>query len=161
MAGGILGALIAAPEVIKGITDLIGRFVPDPAQAAQAALEMQKLVAEREAAAAQAAAEVAKAQAETNTAEAGNASLFVSGWRPFIGWVCGWGCVYGFIAQPLLAWAAGLIGAALGAALPAPPACDIVQLMGLLGGMLGLGAMRTVEKAQGVPDTAVTLLRKK
>lgn len=91
MAAGIIGALTAAPAVIKGITDIIGRFVPDPAQAAQVTLEMQKLVADREVAAATAAAEIAKAQAETNTAEAQNPSLFVGGWRPFVGWGCGVG----------------------------------------------------------------------
>ena len=82
MAAGIIGALTAAPEVIKVIGDLVGRFVPDPQAQAQASLELQKLVADREAAAANAVAEVAKAQAATNTAEAQNPSLFVGGSFP-------------------------------------------------------------------------------
>jgi hypothetical protein len=75
------------------------------------------------------AAQVAAAQSATNTAEAANPSIFVSGWRPFIGWVCGLGFVY-TIFQPLLHM----------------PAIDTANIVAILGGMLGLGTMRSVEK---------------
>jgi hypothetical protein len=76
--------------------------------------------------------------------EAEHPSLFVSGWRPFVGWVCGLGCAYGFIVQPFLAWFAAL------AQVSAPPALDINTLIGLLGGLLGLGTLRTAEKIKDV-----------
>ena len=70
--------------------------------------------------------------------------MFVAGWRPFIGWVCGSGLVYSFIAQPLLAWASGIW------VFPAPPVLDLSTLLTVLGGMLGLSSLRTVEKINGV-----------
>jgi hypothetical protein len=79
---------------------------------------------------------IAAAQSATNTAEAANTSLFVSGWRPFIGWVCGFGFLYS-VAQPILG----------------TPAIDMGNIVAILGGMLGLGTMRTVEKLNNVPPT--------
>lgn len=84
------------------------------------------------------AAQVAAAQSATNTAEAANSSLFVAGWRPFIGWVCGMGFVYSII-QPV----AHL------------PPVDMSNIIAILGGMLGLGTMRTVEKVTGVPASKI------
>ncbi len=79
------------------------------------------------------AAQVAAAQSATNAAEAANASIFVAGWRPFVGWVCGFGFLYS-VVQPVF---------------HLPPA-DLQNILGILGGMLGLGTMRTVEKIKGV-----------
>jgi Holin of 3TMs, for gene-transfer release len=79
---------------------------------------------------------IAAQQSATNTAEAANTSIFVSGWRPFIGWVCGAGFVYS-IVQPVLHL----------------PPVDMSNIVAILGGMLGLGTMRTVEKLNNVPPT--------
>lgn len=95
---------------------------PNAEQRAQAANKLQDL-----------AAQIAAAQSATNTAEASNSNIFVSGWRPFIGWVCGLGFVYSII-QPALHL----------------PAVDMNNIIAILGGMLGLGTMRTVEKLKGV-----------
>lgn len=151
MAAGIIGAIAAAPELLKGITDLVDRFVPDPAQKAQAALDLQKLVTDREVAAIQAAADVAKAQIGVNAAEAQGNDRFSARWRPAVGWVCVFGLLYQFVVGPLLSWGTGIAGAVIGAAIPPAPSLDVSTLMTLLFGILGLGAMRTVERTQGVP----------
>lgn len=122
------------------ITGVIGKVIPDAGQAAQVNAELQKALLEREGEIDKAIAAAAKAQADVNLAEAANSSLFVSGWRPFVGWVCGAGCAYGFIVQPFLAWFSGLAEVAV------PPVLDMGTLVGLLSGLLGLGGLRTVEK---------------
>ena len=84
-------------------------------------------------------------QVEVNNVEAASASVFVAGWRPFAGWVCGAGLAYTFIVRPLLPWVVNLFGATV----PELPAIDGDALMTLLLGMLGLGSLRTVEKVGG------------
>ncbi len=86
-----------------------------------------------------------KAQTDINLAEAKNPNLFVAGWRPAVGWVCVLGLGYDFLLRPLLPWAVGLFHQAV----PVLPALDMGSLLTLLGGLLGLGGMRTVEKLQG------------
>jgi hypothetical protein len=92
-----------------------------------------------------AAVALVQGQLDINKAEAANPSVFVSGWRPFIGWVCGAGCAWNWIGLPVLK--AGL--ALYGMSIALSPA-DIGEMMPLLLGMLGLGGLRTVEKIQGV-----------
>ena len=92
-----------------------------------------------------AAVSLVQGQLEINKAEAANPSIFVSGWRPFIGWVCGCGFAWNWIGLPI----ATAITAALGGQLDVAPA-NLTEMMPVLLGMLGLGAMRTVEKIQGV-----------
>lgn len=129
---------------------LLQRVIPDPAQAAAANIELQKVLIEHQGELEKAVAEAAKAQAEVNLAEAQSGSLFVGGWRPGLGWVCAAGCAYSFLAQPLLAWAAGIVSALAGAAIPVPPVLDMGTLIPLVGGMLGIAGLRTAEKVQGV-----------
>lgn len=84
-------------------------------------------------------------QVELNKVEAGHRSVFVAGWRPFIGWVCGFGFAYHYILQPFLAFTL----LALGVDLPALPEFDMNALQTVMMGMLGLGTLRTWEKLQG------------
>lgn len=86
------------------------------------------------------------AQIEVNKTEAQHASLFVAGWRPWIGWVCGFAFAYILIVQPFLAFCF----AAAGHPIEKLPEIDSDLLGWALGGMLGLGTMRTVEKVKGV-----------
>jgi len=86
------------------------------------------------------------AQVSLNQTEAASKSIFVSGWRPFIGWICGFGLAYAFILSPLMKFAVVL-------AMETPPdfpVLDISELMPILLGMLGLGGLRTYEKVKGV-----------
>lgn len=122
----ILGALI---EPVAGI---IGKLVPDKDQANRLAHEIATL-AERQH------HEAMVAQLEVNKAEAGHSSIFVSGWRPFVGWVCGTSIAFNFIGLPLLE-AAGVDIAPL----------ELTTMMPVLLGMLGLGGMRSFEKRHGV-----------
>jgi hypothetical protein len=77
-------------------------------------------------------------QSEINKLEAQHRSIFVAGWRPFIGWICGFALAYNFIIRDLCIWAFGI------ESVPAP--LQMEHLMTVLLGMLGLGGMRTFEK---------------
>jgi hypothetical protein len=88
---------------------------------------------------------VVQGQLEINKVEAGNSSLFVSGWRPFIGWTCGAACGWNWLGIPVAKFAA----IALGHPIVMAPA-DLTEMLPVLMGLLGLGALRTVEKIQGV-----------
>jgi hypothetical protein len=77
-------------------------------------------------------------QSEINKMEAQHRTIFVAGWRPFIGWVCGIALAYNFVLRDMLVWYMG--------AETAPPALQMEHLMTVLIGMLGLGGMRTFEK---------------
>ena len=85
-------------------------------------------------------------QLEINSREAMHRSIFVAGWRPFIGWTCGFGLCWHFILAPMLEWiflATGYVTADL-------PELDTGPLMTLTLGMLGLGGLRTLEKSKGM-----------
>ena len=88
---------------------------------------------------------VVQGQIDTNKEEAKSPSIFVSGWRPFIGWVCGMACAWNWIGLKI----ALFIAAYLGHVLSIQPA-DISEMMPILLGMLGLGGLRTAEKINGV-----------
>jgi hypothetical protein len=91
-----------------------------------------------------AAVTIVQGQIEVNKAEATNPSIFVSGWRPYVGWVCGMGLAYSFLGQPLLEWGS------INFQFIAPPKLDMGDLITILLGMLGLGGLRTYEKKMGV-----------
>jgi hypothetical protein len=117
---------------------VIDRVFPDPAAAASAKLELIKLQQSGDLA-------VMAGQMKINEIEAGNASLFVSGWRPAIGWVCGAACAWNWIGLPMVKVGLGLLAIKLELA----PA-NLTEMMPILLGMLGLGGLRTLEKVQGV-----------
>jgi hypothetical protein len=117
---------------------VIDRVWPDPEKAAAAKLELFKLQQSGELA-------MIAGQMEINKVEAANPSVFVSGWRPAIGWICGAGFGVQFVIGPLAEWGAALYGHPVKF-----PQMDTGTMMPLLLGMLGLGGMRTAEKIQGV-----------
>ena len=86
------------------------------------------------------------AQIELNKIEASNSNLFISGWRPFIGWVCGVGFCYSIILEPIARFIATVIFSYLGAF----PVIDTNLTIQVLMAILGLGGMRTYEKLKGV-----------
>jgi len=85
------------------------------------------------------------AQLDVNKTEAANENVFVSGWRPAIGWVCAAALLYQYLLIPLAVW--GTLWAGLH--MPKPPMLDD-HLWELMFGMLGMGGLRTVEKISGV-----------
>jgi len=84
-------------------------------------------------------------QMDINKIEAANPTLFVSGWRPFVGWVCGSACAWNWIGLPIVLF----FTAAFGKKLEIAPA-DLSQMWPVLLGLLGMTAFRTYEKTQGV-----------
>jgi hypothetical protein len=125
--------------LIGPVTGLLDKFVEDKDQKAKLAHEIATM-ADRQA------HENAMAQIEVNKAEAASGSIFKGGWRPFVGWVCGAAFAYHFVLQPLLIF----IVAVAGLQIPALPEFDMSSLMTTLGGLLGLGGLRTFEKFKGV-----------
>ena len=110
---------------------IISKIWPDKSEA-----EKQQLAA---------AIMVVQGQIDTNKAEAANPSVFVSGWRPAIGWVCGAACAWNWIGLPIAKLGLALYGHPI-ALTPA----DISEMMPILLGMLGLGGLRSLEKINGV-----------
>lgn len=88
------------------------------------------------------------AQIAVNGVEARHENIFVSGWRPFIGWVCGFAFAYNFILQPLFVFVIWTATTFYGVDFPISnlPDLDMASLLAVLGGILGLGSMRTFEK---------------
>jgi hypothetical protein len=82
-------------------------------------------------------------QLEINAKEAASTSIFVAGWRPAAGWAGVAGLAYAAIVHPFLSWISAMNG------WPAPPQIDTETLLYVLGGMLGLGTLRSVEKIKG------------
>jgi hypothetical protein len=124
---------------IAGLANtLITKIWPDPKD--QASAEALLIKTQMDAALAQ-----AQQQIDINKIEAASSSVFVSGWRPFVGWVCGSAFALHFLFLPLLNWLAELFGHS---AITIP--FDMSTLSTVLMGMLGLGTMRSVEKWRGV-----------
>jgi len=96
-------------------------------------------------------------QLEVNKAEANHKSIFVAGWRPFIGWVCGAGLAYQFLVYPLLTWSWSLLIAfeVIPSTATYPPELSLGVIVTLVTGMLGLGASRSYERGKGVATNSI------
>lgn len=132
----ILGQVLA--PVINIIGNVLDRTITDKNAVARANEEIQKALLTS-------ALNGELAQLEINKIEAGSSSRWVSGWRPFIGWVCGCALAFEYLIAPILMW----IAASWGYTIPPPPPLDKV-LWELMFGLLGFGTMRTVEKIKRV-----------
>ena len=127
------------PQIAPILGNVLDRFFPDKEKAAEAQRAIESALLEN-------AAQINLAQIEVNKAEAQHRTIFVAGWRPFIGWVCGIALAWHFVGVPVtvffIAWA--------GAEVPELPAFDMNSWMTVLMGMLGLGGLRTFEKMKGL-----------
>jgi hypothetical protein len=130
MIQAIVGTLIGP------ISELLSEFITDKDKANELAHKIATLSATQ-------AHENALAQMEVNKTEAVHRSVFVAGWRPFIGWVCGLSMATNYMGVPL----AGVFGFEL-------PVLDITTMFPVLLGMLGLAGLRTQEKIKGVAREA-------
>jgi hypothetical protein len=139
--GGVSGAASAVlGPVVARLVDLI----PDKAAAAAAAQAAADKAAMLD-------AQMEASQSAIDAKEVASESAFVSGWRPFVGWVCGAGLAWNCMVAPLVSYVARFAGVTA-----ALPAFDTSTLTSLLVPMLGLGAYRTVEKVAGVAGPMMT-----
>ena len=129
----MIGALIGP------VTGLLDKFIEDKDKKAELAHELSTM-AERHA------QDLAKGQIDINKAEAAHRSIWVAGWRPFVGWVCGIALAWHFVLSPLIIFGIALSGLTA----PTLPEFDMGSLLTVLMGMLGLGGLRTLEKFKEV-----------
>lgn len=115
-----------APKLI----DILAQYIPDPAAREKAVQSLFAMLQDGD-----------RAQMAVNQQEAGHASLFVAGWRPAIGWTCAAALAFEYLVSPLGQW----VGFILGHPIPKPPTLSD-NLFELMMGMLGLGALRSLEK---------------
>jgi len=125
-------------KLVGPISSLLDKIIPDADERNRLAHETATL-AERQS------HEIAKAQIEVNEREADHQSLFVSGWRPAVGWVCCIGLACNYLFIPVANFVLVLSDSSV-----TVPALDLSEMMPVLLGMLGLGSLRTWEKTKGV-----------
>ena len=123
--------------LITALTPWLERIFPNPDERERQKAELESLLTST-------LAQLDIAQTDVNKAEAASSNLFVAGWRPFVGWVCGAAFAYHFILQPLLAFILANAGHEV-----TLPAFDMETLTTVLMGLLGLGSLRTIEKIRG------------
>lgn len=133
------------PALLPVIGSLLDKIFPDKAAADDAKLKVMQLAQTGELAQLDADLKMATGQMEVNKVEAASSSLFVAGWRPAVGWVCVAAFGFKFVGGPLLVFVAGCLGHTI-----TLPQMDYSEMSTILMGMLGIGALRTVEKVKGV-----------
>lgn len=127
MTFGIADAVAAGLKVID-------KFIPDPAAKVKAEEQLRADLQAWD-----------KAQTDVNAVEAAHENVFVSGWRPALGWTCAVAFAFIYVIGPMITWLSTMAGN------PIPlPSFNVDALMGLTLGMLGLGGLRTYEKVKGV-----------
>jgi len=125
--------------LVGPVSNILDKFVEDKDQKAKLAHEIATMSDKH-------AQEIALAQISVNAAEAASGSLFKGGWRPCVGWVCAIAFFYHFVGQPIIIFIVALAGAEI----PPLPEFDMGTLLTVLGGMLGIGSLRTYEKQKGI-----------
>ena len=125
--------------LVGPVSNILDKFVEDKDQKAKLAHEIATMSDKH-------AQEIALALISVNAAEAASGSLFKGGWRSCVGWVCAIAFFYHFVGQPLIIFIVALAGAEI----PPLPEFDMCTLLTVLGGMLGIGSLRTYEKQKGI-----------
>ena len=125
--------------LIGPVTGWLDKFIEDKDQKNKLAHELATMADQH-------AQQALLAQLEINKAEAASGSLFKGGWRPAVGWVCAIAFAYHFILKDLIIFGATFAGVDL----PEMPDFDMGTLLTVLGGMLGIGSLRTYEKQKGL-----------
>ncbi len=126
-------------SLVGPATDLLDKFIEDKDQKAKLAHELATMADKH-------AQEISLAQISVNKEEAASGSIYKGGWRPFIGWICGIAFFYHFVCQPLVIFIVAMIGLQV----PSLPEFEMGTLLTVLGGMLGIGGLRTYEKQKGL-----------
>ena len=127
-------------SIFDAVTPVINKvlsYIPDPQQRLEAEQALMQGLAQWDA-----------QQAAINQQEAASSSLFIAGWRPFLGWTCGGAFAYKFVLQPFLVFI--LIACHSSFDVKLLPSLDWTEMSTVMFGMLGLGGMRTFEKIKQV-----------
>ena len=128
----MLGTLVST--ILPLAETVIDRVVPDKNAKAKALQDLEHMLVEAE-------TKGQLAQIEVNKIEAGSRSVWTSGWRPFIGWTCGFAMAYAYVVQPILVFILAQSGYLIDL-----PRVELAEMMPILLGMLGLGGLRSFEK---------------
>ena len=126
------------PSLLPVVGDVLDRFFPNKEEKERAQREIESKLTEH-------LAQIDLAQLEVNKQEAAHRSLFIAGWRPFIGWTCGLALFYTYLIQPMATFVLAQTGELIQL-----PQVDLSMMMPVLLGMLGLGGLRSFEKYKGV-----------
>jgi hypothetical protein len=124
--------------IISVVSSVLDKVIPDNNAKEKAKADIEKALIDN-------AAQINLAQAETNKIEAGHRSVWVSGWRPFLGWCAGCGFFVVYVLSPLIKWVCALRGFDV-----IVPELDTDVLMELTIAMLGLAGLRSWEKSKGL-----------
>ncbi|ANS05797.1 hypothetical protein [uncultured Mediterranean phage] len=132
----MLGTLVST--ILPIAETVIDRVVPDKNAKARALQDLEHMLVEAE-------TKGQLAQIEVNKIEAASRSVWTSGWRPFIGWSCGFAMAYAYVVQPILVFVLAQSGYLIDL-----PRVELGEMMPILLGMLGLGGLRSFEKYKKV-----------
>jgi len=141
-AGGTIGALVSRVLNCKNDPEQVYNLLKDNPEAI---LKIKQAEIEHDTELAKLAFQSASAQIQVNLQEAKSPKLFISGWRPAVGWICAIGLLYSSVVQNIIAWVAKFYNTGI-----TPPSLDTTTLMSVLFGMLGLAGYRTYEKVKDV-----------
>ncbi len=119
-------------KLIKPVGDILDKFVADKDLKLKLSHELEKEIVS-----------LNKAQIELNKVEAAHENVFVSGWRPFIGWACGVALIYHFLIEPIIQYILIISGSDF-----KTPEFDFSQLSTIVMAMLGMSSLRTYEKTK-------------
>lgn len=134
-------------DIIAAGLKIVDKFIPDPEAKARAQIEMMQIKQAESFKELEVALQEQQMQADINKVEAASDHIFVAGWRPFMGWICGLGFAMQVIIFPLAATVSVMVGHPI-----QMPEMPIEVLMTTLMGMLGLGYYRTREKMGGLKN---------
>lgn len=134
-------------DIIAEGLKILNKYIPDPQAQVAAQLEMMKIKQADAFKQVEASLQEMQMQADVNKVEAASDKVFVAGWRPFIGWICGVGLGLQVIIFPLVATVVAAMGKSL-----VMPEMPVEVLMVNLTGMLGLAGARSWEKIKGVKN---------
>ena len=139
-----LASLFTSGDAVKTVGNTLENLFTNN-DAREKALEMQKAQQSYDLELAKLDQQIQIGQIETNKIEATNPNLFVSGWRPFVGWVCAFALAYVAILEPVVRFIAQVGFGYTGTF----PVIDTTLTMQVLLGMLGLGTLRSFDKFKG------------
>lgn len=132
-------------DILGKVFDKVSHYIPDPTQKAEAQQKLAEMAQAEEFKHIDAALAAAAQQTDINKIEASNANLFVSGWRPAVGWICGGALAYSTVLEPFAEFIAKVGFGYMGIF----PTINTTLTEQVLLGLLGLGVMRSYDKKQG------------